>query len=243
MTLYRAYEESSPPSAATADDLSYNLGVEFSVDSEVWYIGGSYWQPSENSPNLEPKIVSLWTVDTADTGTLVWSRESLDSNPDEWNDVSHEEPFQLTIGQRYKQCTQHLSGRYPATAGYFSTGDGASNLVVGPLTIYNSGNSISGQGTFVQSSSLVFPDTEFGSANYWNDVIVSDVDPNPGANLSISDRARDNMLDFLGFTEPRLESNVDLMRLVLATPDQDLVPATSKNAAGHYIDYLLELRG
>lgn len=59
---------------------------------------------------------------------------------------------------------------------------------------------------------------------------------------SIADIARTNMLADRLLTPPRLESNADLMRLVLADGAQTLVPRTDASTGTHLLRYMMSLR-
>jgi hypothetical protein len=99
------------------------------------------------------------------------------------------------------------------------------------------------QCSFLQNVTPGFPTTAFNSTFYWINVIVTDVDPNiPVGSLSIADEARSLMLDALGLSEPRRESNVDLMRLVIAAGGLSLIIPNDKTAAVQYWDYLRTVR-
>ncbi len=63
-----------------------------------------------------------------------------------------------------------------------------------------------------------------------------------GSMASISDEARANMLADRGLSDPRLETNVDLMKLVLDDGTQTLVAKTEATVAEHYNRYLISLR-
>jgi hypothetical protein len=59
---------------------------------------------------------------------------------------------------------------------------------------------------------------------------------------SIADQSRVNMLSNRVLTEPRIESDTDLMVLVLADGLQVLVPKTDASAATHLLRYMMSLR-
>lgn len=59
---------------------------------------------------------------------------------------------------------------------------------------------------------------------------------------SISDTARANMLAVLVLTDPQQLSNVDLMRLVIASGGLALITVTDATAAVHLERYLRSLR-
>lgn len=241
MTEYTVFGAETPPSSAAVDDLPYNLGVEFFVTaSNTYFKAGEFWQPSSDQSNAS-RILSLWEVIDASSGTKIWESSASGVPSPGWNRLTHISAPILTVNQRYILAVLHPAGRYPITSNYFSSGPGSSNIVNGPLTVVSAANAASaGQGQFIQTGSVAYPTAQAFSSNYWLRPIVSDV--NPLAVGSVADMARSNMLAALGLTEPQLKSNVDLMRLVVAAGGLGLVTVSSRTAAGHYWQYLEDLR-
>jgi hypothetical protein len=246
MANYRGYAGVEFPTAAATDDSALNLGLEFYVTEQAWFLGGYTWQPSSNSPSSSLRTGVLWEVEDYLTGTLLAQAQmSSPPTPGE-NLILLDDPVELVPNQRYRWGVLYPNGRYVAVSDYYASGDGAVDKVVGPLTIPSAANATGesvGNGrqcTFVESSVVSFPISTFQSPQYGLDILVTDTDPTPvvGGELKTrADLARENMLDFLSLDSPQLYSNVDLMRLVLETPGQDLVIETSASIATHYARY------
>ena len=60
---------------------------------------------------------------------------------------------------------------------------------------------------------------------------------------SIADTARSNMLSALVLTEPRLESNADLMRLVIGAGGASIITPTDASVGTQLLRYMMSLRG
>lgn len=246
MVDYRGYTGFEFPTAAATDDSALNLGLEFYVTSQAWFLGGYTWQPSTNSPSSALRTGVLWEVEDYLTGiNLAQAQMSSPPAPGE-NLILLDDPVELVPDQRYRWGVIYPSGRYVAISSYFASGDGAVDKVVGPLTIPSGANAtgeIVGNGrqcTFVESGTPTFPINTFQLAQYGLDILITDTDPTDVEGTSLmtrADEARANMLTALSLVNPQLYTNVDLMRLVLDTPGQTLVTETDASIATHYSRY------
>lgn len=248
MTDYNPFGGLTGPADATADDSAYTMGLEFDVDSTCWLLAIEFWQASGGSPSSATREALLYEVVSGVAGNPVELGESdFPATVAGWNTFEPETAPQLDPEKVYRACVFHPAGRYSATSGYFSTGDGADPIIEGPLRIMDADLATAGdQCSFIGDVVPNYPNTSFGSTFYWINVIVTDVDPNtppaPVGPMSISDEARALMLTALGLTEPRQETNVDLMRLVIAAGGLGLVTPNSKSVAVQYWDYLKVVR-
>lgn len=86
------------------------------------------------------------------------------------------------------------------------------------------------QAPIISSSSTIFNPTVLGGGSP------------PVMAGSLADIARVNMLADRGLSPPRLESNSDLMQLVLADGGQVLVPKTEASVGTHLLRYMMSLR-
>lgn len=245
MTDYDPFGGLTGPADVAADDAPYTMGLEFDVDETCWVVGIEFWQASGGSPSAAVREALLFNVTDDTSGVLV----DLGDNDFEvpvagWNTFTPAIAPQVDPGEVYRACVFHPAGRYSATANYFSSGDGADPIITGPLRVMDADLATGGdQCSFIQNATPQFPTTAFNSTFYWINVIVTDVDPNtPAGAMSISDEARSLMLDALSLTEPRPETNVDLMRLVIAAGGLGLITPNSKTAAVQYWNYLKVVR-
>lgn len=247
---YRGFAALEFPTAAATDDAAYSLGLEFYVTSQAWFLGGYTWQPTTNSPSAALRTGVLWEVEDHLTGINLGQKTMTSPPAAGENLITLDTPVELTPNQRYKWGVSYPAGRYVSIANYFSFGDGAVDTVNGVLTIPSAANATGdtiGSGrqcTFTASVLLEYPVLMFQAPQYGLDVLVTDVDPSEvdpeppeETSLTRADEARVNMLSFLSLTSPQIYTNVDLMRLVLATPAQNLVIATSASIATHYARY------
>ncbi len=248
MTDYDPFGALVGPTDATADDAPYTMGLEFDVASPGWVVGIEFWQATGGSPSSATRQALLFEVTDASTGAPIdMGADDFPATVSGWNTYEPEIYPEVTPGNVYRACVFHPAGRYSATANYFSSGDGASPIVTGILRVMDAdlatGND---QCSFIQNATPQFPVTSFNSTFYWINVIVTDVDPNtppaPVGPMSISDEARSLMLAALGLSEPRQETNVDLMRLVIAAGGLGLITPNDKTAAVQYWNYLKTVR-
>lgn len=244
MTDYRAYALETPPVNAATDDAAYTLGMEFDVSQACWLKSIHFWQPSGNSPSSAIRKALLYQVIDASSGTLLHGPSDFPATVSGWN--TYNPNFALSVGAKYRACIFHPSGRYAATANWFSSGPGGTPLVNGFLRIYDVDLAAgANQDSFIANSTPQYPINSSNANNYWIDVTVTDVDPNTMATSeSISDEARRLMLVALGLTvdQGKLSSNVDLMRLVVAAGGLGLITVTAESAAKHYERYLRVVR-
>lgn len=247
MTDYGAYQLDAPPVNATTDDSSYTMGLEFFVTQQAWAKRLAFWQPSGNSPSSAVRKGALWQINTASTGTNISGTLDFPATVSGWNFLDFPELIELTPNQRYKACVLHPAGRYPSVPNYYSLGAGSTNFVNGPLTVPSAANSTiggsdGGQNTFRQVASMQFPFDEFNSNIYYIDVIVTDEGPVTVTNKSISDIAREQILDALVLSEPQNKSNVDLMKEVIDLGGLGLITVNTQTAAEHYQRFLKIVR-
>lgn len=248
MTDYDPFGALAGPANATADDAAYTMGLEFDVNTPCWVKAIEFWQPSGGSPSSATRKALLFEVVSDVAGTPVdIGVNDFPATVAGWNTFVPAPAPPVLSGHVYRACVFHPAGRYAADANYFSSGAGADPIIIGGvLRIMDADLATGGdQCSFVQSSTPQFPTTAFNSAFYWINVVVTDVDPNipeSESSLSIADEARSLMLTALSLTEPRRESNIDLMRLVIAAGGLGLITPNDKSAAVQYWNYLRTVR-
>lgn len=247
MTDYNAYRLETGPAEVVADNSPYTMGLEFDVLAEpVWLKDIGFWQASGGSPSSATRKALLFRVINDSSGTELLPATDFPATVEGWNVFSDVGVIPLSVGT-YRACVFHPAGRYSATADYYSTGAGSEPLVNGALRIPDVDTAEGAdQNSFISDAIPQFPTGSFNSNKYWIDVTITDVDPNPPeppvGPMSVSDEARSLMLTALGLTEPRPESNVDLMRLVIAAGGLGLITPNNKTAAIQYWDYFKVVR-
>lgn len=244
MTDYSAYHllENGPTDVA-ADNTAYTMGLEFDVLEDCWLKSIHFWQGSGNSPSTATRKGLLYRVVDASSGTELLPATDFPATVDGWNTLSDVGVIPLTVGT-YRACVFHPAGRYSADANYYSSGAGGTPLVNGILRIPDVDIAEGAdQNSFIDNATPQFPTGSFNSNRYWIDVTITDVDPSPPVGpMSVSDEARSLMLDALGLTEPRPETNIDLMRMVIAAGGLGLITPNDKTAAIQYWDYFKTVR-
>ncbi len=246
MTDYSAYQLESGPTDVTADDSAYTMGLEFNVLTDCWLKAIHFWQASGNSPSSATRKALLYRVIDGSSGTELLPATDFPATVSGWNSFTDVGVFPLTIGT-YRACVFHPAGRYSATANYYSSGAGSEPVTNGPLRIPDSDTANGAdQNSFIANATPQYPSGSFNANKYWIDVTLTDVDPSippaPVGPMSIADEARVLMLDALTLDEPRQETNVDLMRLVIAAGGLGLITPNDKTAAVQYWNYLKTVR-
>lgn len=248
MTDYDIFGELTGPTNVATDDASYTMGLEFDVDETCWLIAIEFWQGSGNSPSSSTRQALLYEVVDESSGVLIFGPEDFPATVEGWNAYEPDDAPQIDPGDVFRACVFHPAGRYSATANYFSSGDGADPITVGPVRVMDADLATGGhQCSFTENATPQFPVTSFNSTFYWINIVLTDVDPNTPvvtSGMSISDTARANMLEALELTadQGKLYSNVDLMRQVVAAGGLSLITVTTESAAKHYERYLRIVR-
>lgn len=178
MADYSAYQAGGGPTDAVGDNSAYSMGIEFYVTSQAWVTHLHFWQPTGNDPSPVTRSGALWSVTNAAAGTNVSGTQTYPATVPGWNSLELSTPVELVPNQRYRAVVLQPAGRYSAVANFYSSGAGATDLVVGPLVIPSAANTTGGhQNSFAGGGAMAFPDSAFNSASYGLDVTVTDVDP------------------------------------------------------------------
>lgn len=233
-------------SAFASEDDPVNLGTEFYVTQQAWAVSLHIWR--FNTTMSGTVLGRIWIASGASAGTaLAGTDVTFNLSGTGWLTADLDAPVELTPLVRYRVSMLAPSG-YTGTGSYWTSGAGSSGITSGIIIAPSSGpggDQSGKQGSFEYDSVRAYPDSTFQGGNYWVDVTVSDVFPTPvGENMSIADTARANLLTELGLTvsQGAVYSNVDLMRLLLEDPDQELVTETGASAAVQLVRYMMSLR-
>ncbi len=177
MANYRIFGSTTGiPTASGEDPAGVNLGVEFSVSTTCWITSVLWWQATTGTDvNTDPRTIALYRLGS--TPILVASHSGHVPSGTGWQTASFAAALKLTAGTRYKAVVFHPSGGYTSTGDYYGSGAGQNGLTNGPLTFHANSDTAAGQNTYVYGSALAFPGSTYQSANYWLDVIVTDVKP------------------------------------------------------------------
>lgn len=162
MATYSLFDSSTPTFTNNPGDQSYTLGVIINSSVAGNVTGVRFYASTGGDTSV---TVGIWNA----VGTLLASKAGTASVPG-WNVINFDAPVAITAGVNYTVGRTVSSGSfsYPSTNNYYPLNPG---LVVGPLTVPQSG------GVFVLSGSLVRPTSAFNDSNYWVDYVLDDTPP------------------------------------------------------------------
>lgn len=149
-------ETATPSVPSAADSNAQELGMKFipdvsgSVDGVMFYKGAS---------NTGTHIGHLWDAEGDLLGSVTFTNETASG----WQEALFANPISVTAGLTYVVSYYAPAGGYAYTSGYFT-----SPVTVGDLTAPGGTN-----GVFVDGAGGGFPNSSYGSANYWVDVLFS----------------------------------------------------------------------
>jgi len=149
-----------PATPDSGDAAAVELGVKF-VPSVTGYVTGVRFY--KVAANTGIHTGSLWSA----SGTLLATGTFASETGAGWQTLTFMNPVALTTGATYIASYKAPNGHYSVDAGYFS-----SALVNGPLTAPAGSN-----GVFQYGGG--FPNTSFGSGNYWVDPVFMTGTPPP----------------------------------------------------------------
>lgn len=169
VTPRRAYASSTPAGDGSADEPA-TLGVEFYSNSAASVTHIHFWQPASGAISTASRTVGIYD---AITGSIVGATQTLPVSGTGWQTAALASPVAITAWNRYRAAVYHPAGGYAATAGWFTTGTGATQLVNGCLRIPPAATAIDNkQGSFHYTTGIAFPDGTFSGGHYWTDVTI-----------------------------------------------------------------------
>jgi hypothetical protein len=166
---------------ASSPDSPVTLGTEFYLTSPRWLVGLRFWRADLSITGSVTGRV--WRATDPTSGTAVSGTDAAFTlSGTGWQRADVAVPVPLLANVKYKASCHFPSG-YSATAAYWASGGGASDIVNGALVAPTKSNSVGGdtQGCYGYGASISYPLNGSGSgACYWVDVVVTDVDPGAG---------------------------------------------------------------
>ncbi len=181
-----AAHTSETPSEGNLDNgTGITLGVRFTVDSELDISAVAFYAPTTNTgaytaglweTTADDDPVTSGTGDLLDTGSLA----SGSVTPGAWNEIPLDAPVTCSPGTVYTAGVHTSSGRFVRTQLAFSgasiTGNGVTLLQAGtdpnPPGLGSMVN-----GMFAEGASIAYPNSAFGLADYFVDVVIDDGGP------------------------------------------------------------------
>lgn len=174
---YSLFGNPPAPAGLAADPEAFTMGVQFSVSSPEYLKATKFY--SAPGAAVLPTAIALYTT----IGQVL-----VASQPAAWSGAPGSgwvrspwiTPPPLTPGVSYQGCIfkpDTVSNFYAATAAWWSTGPGGAGITDGPLSAPGNATSANGQDSFTNSTTMAYPASTFGAANYWVDVEVGPAAP------------------------------------------------------------------
>lgn len=169
-TSWRTWPLTDGPAVSAGDNSSYNLGMEFILSEPLYLVGIYYWRASLTDALPNTAVIQTVTL----PHTTIFGSQVTFTDPGTTGWIKVIAGGQLAAATPYKLIVQGggVSSWYSATSNYWSTGQGATGLVNGPLVVYNNTVGDFGQDTFANGAVLTYPTSAFNATNYWIDVEV-----------------------------------------------------------------------
>ncbi len=159
-TTYSFWNSSTVPSSSTNNDgASIETGFKFSA-SVSGFVGGIRFY--KGTGNTGTHIGNLWSS----TGTLLAAATFSGESATGWQQVNFPTPVAITAGTTYVASYFSPTGTYNADPGYFAT-----SRDNGPIHALS--NAESANGLYRYTGASAFPNSAFGSTNYWVDIVFS----------------------------------------------------------------------
>ncbi|HVU15368.1 MAG TPA: DUF4082 domain-containing protein [Candidatus Didemnitutus sp.] len=142
-------------------DSPVELGMKFRSDVAGKITGIRFYKSAANTGT---HVANLWSS----TGTLLATATFSGETSSGWQQVNFATPVTIAANTTYIASYHCNGGHFSADINYFVT----TGVDKAPLHA-PSNASAGGQGVYHYSSSSSFPDTTWGSSNYWVDIVFS----------------------------------------------------------------------
>jgi hypothetical protein len=177
-----AHTSQTPSSADVNNGAAITTGVRFTVDVELDCAGIAFYVPGTNSGTYTVGLYQTTSDDDPNgsgTGTEL-ATDSVGSGSvtgGTWAEVLFDTPVTLSTGVVYTAARHASSGRYVSSSGAFTSatisGNGVTLLQDGtdpnPPGLGSMRN-----GVFHEGASLAYPNSTFGAADYFVDIVLAD---------------------------------------------------------------------
>lgn len=182
MTTYRLWPSTPSPSVAAPKANDVTFATEFTVSSDQGLYG--IWFYSAPGVLVLPSACVIWGVvsqaKVAGTENLAPTWSGIAGSG--WVQCTYTGEVTLQANTRYRVSVYHDASALwrTNTAGYWTTGTGASGITNGPISAFSNATATVGQG--VTGVGYVFPNTGAAGQNFWVDAEVGDpIIPAPGS--------------------------------------------------------------
>ena len=156
------WSDSTVPQTTSANDNnSVELGLKFSSSQSGYVTGVRFYKGSGNGGT---HVGSLWTTSGTQLGQVTFANETASG----WQQASFASPIAVTANTTYVVSYHAPAGHYAADSNYFAS-NGFDNA---PLHAPSNASS-NGNGVYLYSASVAFPNNTYGATNYFVDVVFS----------------------------------------------------------------------
>lgn len=161
-----AVELSTVPArtAVTDDPNSLELGTRFQSSASGWVTGVTFYKGATNTGT---HTGSLWSTD----GTLLASGTFTSESASGWQTMTFATPVAISADTAYVVSYHAPNGNYAVDGGYFASAHKSY-----PLTA-TADISTAHNGLYRYGSDVAFPNSSYGSANYWVGPLFTAEDP------------------------------------------------------------------
>lgn len=144
------------------------LGVRFTPKVSGYITGVRFYKSAASTE--KDHEVSLWSA----SGELVASTSTYGETANGWQSARFHEPFFVNADEMYTVSYVTTEGKFTYTPDYFGSRVPTTEFI--DAYSENGGDS---PGVYKYSSTSSYPDTRFGTSNYWADVLFRPADDNP----------------------------------------------------------------
>lgn len=154
----------SPALPANQDLPSIEVGVKFRSSAAGYITGIRFYKGAANSGT---HVGTLWTSSGTALATATFTNETASG----WQEVRFNSPVAIQPNTTYVASYFSPNGYYAFTGNYFTS----SGISTGPITLLASG--VDGNNGVYNYPGAGFPGSSYNNANYWVDVLFSEVLP------------------------------------------------------------------
>ena len=158
-TIVTIFAPTSTPGSQENDGAAVEVGMKFRANVNGQVMGLRYYKGTTFTTGT--RIGHLWSS----TGNLIASATFINETASGWQQVLFTTPVNITAGTTYIAAYHSSGGHYTVTNPFFTSA--ATN---GPLRglVYGEDGP---NGVYKYSPTPVFPNDNYGSSNYWVDVV------------------------------------------------------------------------
>lgn len=173
---YTVFQPSTVPAGFENDGTALTLGMKFRSTQAGYITGIRYYKPAGATGT---RTGNLWSSTGTKLAEVIFTGETTSG----WQQMALASPVAVNANTTYVVSYHSSSGDYPVTNPYFT-----SAVVNGPLRGLANGED-GPNGLYRYTATPAFPNSNYGSSNYWVDVVFtanSGPDQTPPSILTLS---------------------------------------------------------